>query len=69
VSLDGVAGTEDVGYAVFGRVTDGMDLIRQMLDLPRDPEAGEGSMKGQILAQPVKILTVRRVSCEPAAQC
>ena len=69
VSLDGVAGTEDVGYAVFGRVTAGMDLIRQMLDRPRDPEAGEGSMKGQILAQPVKILTVRRVSCDPAAQC
>jgi peptidyl-prolyl cis-trans isomerase A (cyclophilin A) len=62
VSLDGTAGTEDVGYAVFGRVTDGMDIIRQMLDLPRDPEAGEGSMKGQLLAVPVKILTVRRVN-------
>lgn len=66
VSLDGAAGTEDVGYAVFGRVTDGMDLIRQMLELPRDPLAGEGSMKGQLLAQPVKILSVRRAGVGPS---
>lgn len=59
-SLDGMPGTEDVGYAVFGSVTEGMDLVRQMLELPRDPAAGEGSMKGQLLADPVKILTVRR---------
>jgi peptidyl-prolyl cis-trans isomerase A (cyclophilin A) len=60
VSLDGTADGADPGYAVFGRVTQGMDVIRQMLDLPRDPNAGDAVMKGQMLAQPVRILTVRR---------
>ena len=62
VSLDGTPDGSDPGYAVFGRVTQGMELVRQMMDLPRDPEAGEGAMKGQMLAQPVKVLTVRRVA-------
>ena len=51
---------EDPGYAVFGRVVEGMDVVRGILDLPRDDEAGEGAMKGQMLAPPVRILTVRR---------
>ena len=59
-SLDGTADGSDPGYAVFGRVTDGMDIIRQIVDLPRDPDAGDAAMKGQILADPVKILAVRR---------
>lgn len=62
VSLDGTADGSDPGYAVFGRVTQGMDLVRQMLELPKDPEAGEGAMKGQMLAQPVRVVTVRRAS-------
>ena len=61
VSLDGKAGGEDQGYAVFGRVVEGMDLVRQLLQFPRDPEAGADSgMKGQMLAPPVRIVTVRR---------
>lgn len=60
VSLDGKPDSDDPGYAVFGRVTEGMDVVRQMLDLPRDPNAGDAVMKGQMLAQPVRILTVRR---------
>lgn len=60
VSLDGAVDGSDPGYAVFGRVTQGMDIVRQMLELPRDPQAGEGAMKGQMLAEPVKVLSVRR---------
>ncbi len=63
-SLDGTADGTDPGYAVFGRVTAGMDLIRRIVDLPRDPNAGDAAMKGQILAEPVRILTARRA---PAA--
>jgi peptidyl-prolyl cis-trans isomerase A (cyclophilin A) len=59
-SLDAKADGSDPGYAMFGRVTAGMDIVHQMLDLPRSAEAGDGSMKGQMLAEPVKILTVRR---------
>jgi peptidyl-prolyl cis-trans isomerase A (cyclophilin A) len=60
VALDGKPGDDDPGYAVFGRVTDGMEVVRQILDQPRSPEAGEPVMKGQMLANPVKILSVRR---------
>jgi peptidyl-prolyl cis-trans isomerase A (cyclophilin A) len=69
VSLDGTADGADPGYAAFRRVTEGMDVIRQMLDLPRDPNAGDAVMKGQMLAQPVRILTVRRAppTVDPAA--
>jgi peptidyl-prolyl cis-trans isomerase A (cyclophilin A) len=60
-SLDGKAEGEDSGYAVFGRVVEGMDVVRRILDQPRDPEKGEGAMKGQMLEPPVPILATRRV--------
>ncbi len=51
-----LAGEGDTaGYAVFGRVVEGMDVVRAILDAPVDPNAGEGSMKGQMLATPVRI--------------
>ena len=49
------------GYAAFGHVVEGMDVVRAIFDAPVDPDKGEGVMKGQMLAQPVKILSVRRV--------
>ena len=52
---------EDPGYAVFGRVVDGMDVVHAILEQPRSEEAGEGVMKGQMLAPPVKILSARRL--------
>jgi peptidyl-prolyl cis-trans isomerase A (cyclophilin A) len=48
------------GYAAFGRVVEGMDVVRAIFDAPTDPDKGEGWMKGQMLAQPVKVLSVRR---------
>jgi peptidyl-prolyl cis-trans isomerase A (cyclophilin A) len=50
------------GYAAFGHVVSGMDVVRKIWDQPLDPEAGEGFMKGQMLAQPVKVISVRRVA-------
>ncbi len=47
------------GYAAFGRVTKGMDVVRQIFDAPINPALGEGVMKGQMLAKPVRVLTVR----------
>ncbi len=58
--LDGKGTPESPGYAVFGRVTEGMDVVRAIMVLPRSEDAGDGSMKGQMLASPVKILTIRR---------
>jgi peptidyl-prolyl cis-trans isomerase A (cyclophilin A) len=62
--LDATA--NDPGYAAFGRVTAGMEVVRAMLELPRSDTAPVEVMKGQMLAQPVKILSVRRLPAAPA---
>ncbi|HYD24049.1 MAG TPA: peptidylprolyl isomerase [Croceibacterium sp.] len=49
-----------LGYAAFGHVVHGMDVVRAIFDAPVDPEAGEGWMKGQMLARPVTIVSARR---------
>jgi peptidyl-prolyl cis-trans isomerase A (cyclophilin A) len=60
VSWDAQPNGGDPGYAVFGHVVEGMDVVHAILGLPVSPTAGEGAMKGQMLASPVKILTARR---------
>ncbi len=52
---------DNVGFAAFGHVVDGMDIVRRIADAPTSPTAGEGAMKGQMLAPTIKILTARRV--------
>lgn len=49
------------GYAAFGHVVSGMDVVRKIWDAPLSPSAGEGVLKGQMLVPPVKVFTVRRV--------
>jgi peptidyl-prolyl cis-trans isomerase A (cyclophilin A) len=51
----------DPGYAAFGRVTEGMDIVRRILAAPTLPNAGRGAMRGQMIAAPVKIVSARRV--------
>lgn len=53
-------GADNLGYAVFGQVVEGMDVVKKIMEQPRSLTEGEGAMKGQMLATPVKILTVRR---------
>ncbi len=53
--------TDTLGYAVFGRVIEGMEVVKAILEQPRSLIAGEGAMKGQMLEPPVKVLTARRV--------
>jgi peptidyl-prolyl cis-trans isomerase A (cyclophilin A) len=55
----------DPGFAAFGRVTDGMPVVRQILGMPTDPNKGVGAMKGEILVQPVKIISIRRAPAAP----
>ena len=52
------------GYAAFGRVVEGMDIVRAIFEAPTDPDKGEGFMKGQMLAEPVKVIRVRRQDTE-----
>jgi peptidyl-prolyl cis-trans isomerase A (cyclophilin A) len=51
---------DQAGFAAFGQVTEGLDLVRKILVMPVDPTKGEGSMKGEMLVTPVPILTARR---------
>jgi peptidyl-prolyl cis-trans isomerase A (cyclophilin A) len=64
--LDGDANAPDAeqkaGYAAFGQVVDGMDLVRRIFDAPTSPTLGTGFLKGQMIEKPVKVLTVRRVA-------
>jgi peptidyl-prolyl cis-trans isomerase A (cyclophilin A) len=60
VSLDAQPDGGDPGYAVFGRVVAGMDVVRAILEQPRSADAGDGVMKGQMIANPVKIISARR---------
>jgi peptidyl-prolyl cis-trans isomerase A (cyclophilin A) len=60
-ALDGKPDGSDPGYAAFGHVTAGMDVLHAILELPTSQDANNPVMKGQMLAQPVKILTARRV--------
>lgn len=55
------------GYAVFGHVVSGMEVVRLIWDSPLSPTLGEGVMKGQMLGPPVKVLTARRVAIPPGA--
>jgi peptidyl-prolyl cis-trans isomerase A (cyclophilin A) len=53
---------DTAGYAVFGRVIEGMDVVRAILEQPRSDTAGVGVMKGQMLEPPIKVVTVRRTA-------
>jgi peptidyl-prolyl cis-trans isomerase A (cyclophilin A) len=52
---------DGLGYAVFGRVTEGMDVVRRILASPTSPTEGQGVMRGQMLSPRITILTARRV--------
>ncbi len=54
-----------LGFAVFGYVVDGMDVVHAIHAAPIDPDKGEGWMKGQLLADPVEIVDMRRVDAAP----
>lgn len=52
---------DNLGYAAFGKVVEGMDVVWKILDAPTSPTAGEGVMKGQMLSPKIRILKVSRI--------
>lgn len=52
---------DDPGYAVFGHVESGMDVVKKLLAMPRSADAGGADFHGQMLASPVKIISARRL--------
>jgi peptidyl-prolyl cis-trans isomerase A (cyclophilin A) len=55
------------GFAAFGHVVSGMDVVQKIIALPTDPNRGEGAMKGEMLVRPVRIVKVSRVPVAPPA--
>jgi peptidyl-prolyl cis-trans isomerase A (cyclophilin A) len=55
------------GFAAFGHVASGMDIVRKIWDEPRSTTKGEGVMRGQMLDPPVKIISARRAPAPPPA--
>jgi peptidyl-prolyl cis-trans isomerase A (cyclophilin A) len=61
-SLDaGQSAPGDPGFAVFGHVVEGMDVVRRILVGPKSATEGEGFMRGQMLEPRVQIVSMRRV--------
>jgi peptidyl-prolyl cis-trans isomerase A (cyclophilin A) len=58
-SYDGVPGGKP-GYAVFGKVTKGMDVVRKILLMPKKQEARNAMLEGSILVEPVAITRAAR---------
>ena len=49
-------------FAPFGRVVEGMDVVKAIFASPVDPEKGAGPMKGQMLSPTIAIRTARQVT-------
>jgi peptidyl-prolyl cis-trans isomerase A (cyclophilin A) len=51
----------DIGFAAFGKVIEGQDVVKAILASPVSPTRGEGSMRGQMLDPAVKIVKAERL--------
>jgi peptidyl-prolyl cis-trans isomerase A (cyclophilin A) len=60
LDADPSAPGDNLGFAAFGQVVDGMDVVRKILLSPTSPTKGEGAMKGQMLEPPIPIVSARR---------
>jgi peptidyl-prolyl cis-trans isomerase A (cyclophilin A) len=52
---------DNAGYAAFGQVVDGMDVVRAILMLPTGGVARNPVMQGQILDPPVSVASMKRL--------
>jgi peptidyl-prolyl cis-trans isomerase A (cyclophilin A) len=50
------------GFAAFGHVSEGMDVVHKIYQVPLSATEGQGVMKGQMIARAVRVFTVRRVT-------
>ncbi|MFL6721929.1 MAG: peptidylprolyl isomerase [Sphingomonas sp.] len=57
----GGPGGDATGFAAFGHVTEGMDVVKKIFEAPVSPTKGEGAMKGEMLDPPIKILKAARL--------
>jgi len=54
---------DNLGYAAFGRVIEGQDVLLKIFDAPTSPtKTIAGGFKGEVPEAPVKILSARRIA-------
>nr|WP_171905751.1 peptidylprolyl isomerase [Sphingobium phenoxybenzoativorans] len=53
---------DNAGFAAFGHVVEGMDVVQRILDAPTSPTEGEGVIKGQMLEPKIAIVAARRAN-------
>ncbi|MFL6759947.1 peptidylprolyl isomerase [Sphingomonas sp.] len=54
-------GGDATGFAAFGHVTEGMDVVKKIWSAPVSATKGEGVMKGQMLDPKIQIIKIERV--------
>jgi len=59
------ANATDPGFAAFGQVVAGQDVVKAIQSAPVSATAGEGAMKGQMIEKPVPILSMKRTVPPP----
>jgi len=65
LDADPAAPGDNAGFAAFGKVVEGMDVVHKIINLPTPGVAVNPVMKGQILEPPVPILKARRAPVAP----
>jgi peptidyl-prolyl cis-trans isomerase A (cyclophilin A) len=65
MDADPKASGDNLSYAVFGRVVEGMDIVRKILAAPVSATKGQGVMRGQMLEPQIGIVTARRAPPPP----
>lgn len=65
LDADPAAPGDNAGFAAFGKVVEGMDVVHRIINLPTPGVAVNPVMKGQILEPPVPILKARRAPAAP----
>jgi peptidyl-prolyl cis-trans isomerase A (cyclophilin A) len=54
-------GGDSTGFAAFGHVTEGMDVVQKIWSSPVSATKGEGVMKGQMLDPQIQIIKIARM--------
>ncbi|MBN8845803.1 MAG: peptidylprolyl isomerase [Sphingomonadales bacterium] len=60
-NADPAASGDNAGFAVFGELISGADVVQKIYDAPTSPTAGQGVMVGQMLDPSFTITSARRV--------
>lgn len=61
LDFGGQRNPDGLGFAAFGQVIDGMDVVQRIHSMPAEGAADSPYVEGQMLSDPVEIVAARRV--------